>query len=357
LLLYGLMALERVVRAALSGLILVSGASLGSRCLAQGTEQTRQKTTQAPAEQNQELEEAYRKCLLEFEGQKILDPNTFSVLVEKAPNDPRTHMIYGNALSMSIITPDNFRRAIKEYDKAIELNPKVAAFYINRGIARYAINEPTEEIPMWMITNENMPEDFVSGAELAIKDFDTAIRLNPRLFSAYLNKGVILKRLGKDREAVSCFKKAIEIGLKNKKPPFPTVANEDGVEFVGTGHPMMAISNFRRFALDTKASITKKEGTIVLFNPNAVYVSNENDPLALAYYHMGTAYASSVLRDYPPALDCLDRAIKLNPGMPFLYSTKWVIYRGRGDTDKLEEQVLLYKEVAAKINRIREAEE
>jgi len=292
-----------------------------------------------------------------MEEAHILDPNTFSVLTEKAPNDPHVHMILGNALSMSIITPDNFRRAIEEYDKAIALNPNIASVYVNRGLARYAAVEPTKEVPMWMITRENMPEEFVRGAELAVKDFDTAIKLNPRLFSAYFDKGVLVKYLGRERESIPLFKKAIEIGLKNKSRSFPTVGNEDDVEFVGTGHPMMAISDFRRFVVDRRVSIEKKEGKIVIFNPNTVYVSNENDPVALAYYHMGTAYASANLRDYSPALDCFAQAVKLNPGMPFLYSTRWIIYRGNGETDKLDGEISLYKETAAKINRIKDAVE
>ncbi len=56
--------------------------------------------------------------------------------------------------------------AIKDYDKAIELNPQYAKAYNNRGKAKAKLGRNEE----------------------AIKDYDKAIELNPQLAEAYNNR-------------------------------------------------------------------------------------------------------------------------------------------------------------------------
>ena len=57
--------------------------------------------------------------------------------------------------------------AIRNYDKAIELNPKDAKAYVNRGLAKINLGD-----------NEG-----------AIRDSDKAIELNPQYAEAYVNRG------------------------------------------------------------------------------------------------------------------------------------------------------------------------
>ena len=306
--------------------------------------------------QDTDIEEEYKKCLLEFDKQRVFDPYVFLVLTEKAPDNPYTHMILGNALSLSEFTPNHYQKAIEEFDKAIEINPNIASVYVNRGIAHFIKNEPTGGIPSWMITGEDIPEDFIEESELAIKDFDRAIKLDPNLFSAYFNKGVILKTLGREKESIPCFEKAIKIGIKNKSSLSPTVSNEDDVEFLGTGHPMMAMSNLRKYLIDKKLGLEKKQGKIVRLSSILVFISNENDPLAFAYYHQGSAYASANLRDYNPAIECFNMAIEKNPNVPSFYAVRGVVYAGTGQTDKMLINLQLQKELIEKIKKIRDSE-
>jgi tetratricopeptide (TPR) repeat protein len=217
--------------------------------------------------------------------------------------------------------------------------------------------EPTGRIPAYMITRENMPEEFVRGAELAIIDFDTAIKRNPKLFSAYFNKGVILKIIGREREAVPIFEKAIKLGLEKRVYSSPTVANEDDVEFVGTGHPMMTMSGIRKYLIDEKLSFKRKEGKIVILSRTNPFISNENDAIAFAYYHQGSALASANMKDYPKALSCFDKAIEQNPNIPTFYAVKGVIYAGLGNADQMFENLNQQKALMDRIIRIKNSEE
>jgi len=344
--------MEGLVRVVLSGIVTLSGMGLVSKCSAQALEQ--------PAfsmEDEAALEEVYRECLSDFDKQRVFNPYIFSSLTEKAPDNPNTHMILGNALSLSQFVPDNYQRAIEEFDKALAINPDIASVYVNRGLAHYLEVEPKNSIPKYMITGENMPEEFVKGAQLAIKDFDKAIKLNPLLFSAYFNKGVILKRIGKEKEAVPVFEKAIKLGLDKKAHSAPSVADEDGVEILGTGHPMMAMSQLREYAIDQKLNVKRKEGKIVTLSRANPFISNENDAIAFAYYHQGTALASANMREYSKALKCLDKAITLNPDVPAFYSAKRTIYAGLGEADKMFDCLYLHKKLIDKMSSIRNSPE
>ena len=64
--------------------------------------------------------------------------------------------------------------AIAEYDKAIELDPRYAPAYYNRGNAYYKL--------------ENVDQ--------ALADYDKAIELNPNYAPAYSNRGIAHRKLG-----------------------------------------------------------------------------------------------------------------------------------------------------------------
>jgi tetratricopeptide (TPR) repeat protein len=49
------------------------------------------------------------------------------------------------------------------------------------------------------------------GPELAIKDFDKAISINPNLAEAYVWKGVALRKMSKDPQAREALQRALEI--------------------------------------------------------------------------------------------------------------------------------------------------
>ena len=72
-----------------------------------------------------------------------------------------------------------YKRAIEDYDKAIELNPNLAQPYFNRGNAYAKLGE----------------------YERAIEDYNKAIKLNPDDAEAYINRGLVYAILGEHDRA------------------------------------------------------------------------------------------------------------------------------------------------------------
>ncbi len=83
----------------------------------------------------------------------------------------------------------NSQAAVDLIDKAILINPNVAAAYINRGNAQ-------QELMQW---------------HAAVESYDKAIRIKPASAEAYYNRGVALKELKQLVSAIASFDKAIFI--------------------------------------------------------------------------------------------------------------------------------------------------
>ncbi len=92
------------------------------------------------------------------------------------------------------IVKGEFDLAVNDYNKAIELNPKDAVAYLNRGRAYH---------------NK-------TNYDLAIADFDKVIELNPKETSAYLNRGNAFEKKGNAQQAIGDYKKVVELDATNE---------------------------------------------------------------------------------------------------------------------------------------------
>ena len=81
--------------------------------------------------------------------------------------------------------------AIVELDEAIRLDPKLASAYNSRGVAYKDLGQ----------------------RQRAIQDYDEAIRLDPKDAAPYVNRGLVYTKLNRDQEAERDFAKAIELGF------------------------------------------------------------------------------------------------------------------------------------------------
>jgi len=61
------------------------------------------------------------------------------------------------------------------------------------------------------VGNYYLPTQMGGGPEIAIKDFDKAISLNPKLADAYVWKGIALRKLNKDAEAHQALERALQL--------------------------------------------------------------------------------------------------------------------------------------------------
>ncbi len=120
----------------------------------------------------------------------VLLINSFSDADDKKPQQakvPEWELFEkGNSLFMS----GKYQDAIGVYTKAIELNPKVALFYNNRGYAYRHL--------------ENFKK--------AIEDYNKAIALDPAYAGAYNNRGIAYGKLGNHAQEIADYNKATGSG-------------------------------------------------------------------------------------------------------------------------------------------------
>ncbi len=86
------------------------------------------------------------------------------------------------------------RCALDEVNKALQLDSKASINYLSRGVGNYYL-----------------PSAFGGGIDLAIKDFQKAIDLDPRSADAHLWLGVALRKAGRNADARKSFQKALDL--------------------------------------------------------------------------------------------------------------------------------------------------
>jgi tetratricopeptide (TPR) repeat protein len=89
----------------------------------------------------------------------------------------------------------DIKAALADFEKAIQLNPNFAPAYINRGIARTALND----------------------LEAAEKDYSKAIRLNAKDANFYINRGLTYAALNKIDAAITDYTAALALDPNNAK--------------------------------------------------------------------------------------------------------------------------------------------
>jgi tetratricopeptide (TPR) repeat protein len=119
--------------------------------------------------------------------------------LEASPNSAEYHRLLGE-LCGQVIPANALMGALKygqcardEITKAIELDSKNSLAYVSRGVGNYYL-----------------PPQFGGSVDEAIKDFDKAIALDPKLAEAYLWKGIALRKANQRAAA----RQALETALK-----------------------------------------------------------------------------------------------------------------------------------------------
>ncbi len=123
--------------------------------------------------------------------------------MELKPNVSEHHRLLG-MLCGQAVPGNNILAAMKwgkcaqeSINRAIELNPKAAMNYVGRGVGNYYL-----------------PAAFGGGPVLAIKDFQKAIELDARLSEAYVWMGIALRKVNRNNEARKALERAIQLNPK-----------------------------------------------------------------------------------------------------------------------------------------------
>jgi tetratricopeptide (TPR) repeat protein len=118
------------------------------------------------------------------------------------------------------IQSEDYQQAIKDFDKAIELNPNLAEAYNNRGLVYGKLG----------------------NLQQAIKDFDKAIELNPNYAEAYYSRGIAFGKLGNLQQEIKDYDKAIELN--------PDLAQA----YYNRGNAHMNLDNLQQATKDLKTA-------------------------------------------------------------------------------------------------------
>jgi tetratricopeptide (TPR) repeat protein len=169
---------------------------------------------------------------------------------------------------------DQVDLAIQDYDQAIRLNPKLAMAHNFRGDAYLD----------------------KSKYDLAIRDFDRAIELDPKFASAFVNRGDAYRKKGEYDRALLDYNRAIELS-----PRYARAFNNRGLAHSEKDQTDLAIQDFNE----------------------ALALNPEYRP---AFHNRGDAFLAK--RDYDRAIPDYDQAIRMA-------KTWWTFVR-RGDAYDLK---------------------
>jgi curved DNA-binding protein CbpA len=196
-----------------------------------------------------QIKDAYRRLARQYHpdlnpgdvaaGEKFKQINqAYQVLSESTPrslydydlNSPKNHAnnytnnasaneYYKQGLRKSQLA--NYKEAITDYTKAIELDSNYADAYNKRGLCNYKLGEYSE----------------------ALQDFTKAIYVNSNLVEAYYHRGMARSKLGYAQAAINDYNQALEA-----KPNYAQAYYRRGLVFVDLKHKPSAIADFQKAA-------------------------------------------------------------------------------------------------------------
>ena len=103
--------------------------------------------------------------------------------------------LYGQIVPVNVLAGLSYgKKAQEAIGKALERDPKSALAYISRGVGNYYL-----------------PAALGGGIDLAIRDFQKAIEMNPKSDEAYLWLGLAMRKANRNAEARKAFSKSLEL--------------------------------------------------------------------------------------------------------------------------------------------------
>jgi tetratricopeptide (TPR) repeat protein len=209
---------------------------------------------------------------------------------------------------------ERYEEALKDFDQAIELNPKYDWAIANRGYT-YRLMERYEEALKdfncaielnpkydWAIAHRGKTYRSMKRYEEALKDFDCAIELNSKLDWTIANRGYTYRLMERYQEALKDFAQAIELN-----PKFDWAIAHRGKTYRSMKRYEEALKDF---------------DCAIELNPKSQWA------IALR------GYAYLMLKRYNEALENLNCAINLKPDNDWHLYSRALAYQALNQVDK-----------------------
>ena len=168
-------------------------------------------------------------------------------LIKNFQNEPLLYNIRG----VCNHSCQNYKVAIEDFQRAVELNPSYAEAYYNLGVSYGELSEiesAKESYKNALRINSNYPtaqnnlgQILLTQGEFdaSIENFEWAIALKPDFAEAYNNLGNAFLGIEDLDNAIKSFKKAITL-----KPDFAIANNNLGIAYLRTGEKEIALEFF-----------------------------------------------------------------------------------------------------------------
>ena len=224
--------------------------------------------------------------------------------------------------------------AIRCYDTALAIDPRVTQIWNNKGSALSALGRGEEAIQccdkalaidprfVMALRNKGRALHVLGQHEEATRFYDKALAIDPRDAEAWLGKGTVLSTQGQHENALGCYDRALAIDPKSAN-----AAYNKGLSLLSLGKDIEAIKFFDqtvaiepRFEMawvnkgNALAAQERYDEAIACFD-HAIAINPKN---AGALNTKGTSLAA--LGRCEDAIVCCEQALSVDPG----YATAWV---------------------------------
>jgi protein O-mannosyl-transferase len=297
--------------------------------------------------------------------------DSFSLWTDVIEKYPHAGIAYNNR-GVAYADLENYKLALSDYDKAIDIDPKHVEAYNNRGVTKAALkdftgakkdyNKAIEIRPSYPDAYYNRGNTFkdLDNALSAIKDYTKVLSLNPNHIGALNNRG-LERRVVKDyKGALEDLNKAIKIApskadgyanralvemdlgdiqgaqLDNEKavkldPSFETAylqrANAKNLKNDLAG----ALEDYNLVLQrdpNNAEALFKRAVIKITFNDNAGAISDLSRVIAMmpdkAEAHIQRGIAKNNLKDHQGAIADYNKAIQINPANAEVYSNRGI---------------------------------
>jgi len=242
-----------------------------------------------------------------------------------------------------------FEEALASYDRALALNPQYAKAWTNKGHVLMSLGRSEEALASYdraldiapqyakAWTNKGNALERLGRHGEALASYDRTLAANPQDAEVWNNKGIMLMRLGRHEEALACYDRALAAN-----PLYAEAWNDKGVALMRLGRHEEALACYDR-ALDINPqfadawlnkgvglrSLGRYEEALNCYDRGLAI--NPQD--AEVWNNKGNTLVD--LRRYEEALACYDRALALNPRNADVWSNKGNALWGLGRSDEV----------------------